>query len=441
MTTSENWSVPFNITAPELEFSAYRTVRYGEVVEFTFHISDYKLKMVSIETVITVSTESDGMLNVYGSNLHIQSSDSYLALPKQQDSENSYKYFAASYSTVHKYQESSVLVIVQFDNTQLTITSKVGAFINGTPIHTGATTSISAQEGESFLIWSEGDLTGMKVVSNRPLAMLSGHECTNVPVSISRCDHLVEQIPPVSSWGWQFITAPLKDRTSYDVFRILASENLTEVVVNCMPPVAKYMRATITYMIDEGNFMEFRASSDQYCFIEGNGKILVLQYSTGPGENADSTTGDPTMIIVPAITQYTNDYSLPTIQPYDNSFSFSHYMNLFIPAQYFQLDQIILDNQLLSSYNLHFLNITISQAELLQVYTAQVDLTQGVHTLYHVDTEATLGVVMYGFGPYRSYGHPGGLNLAPGKVFAYILIALMSCDIVITSYSFMEFQK
>ena len=224
------------------------------------------------------------------------------------------------------------------------------------------------------------------------IAMLSGHRCTNVPKSIASCDHLVEQIPPVSSWRQKFATAPLKGRLAYDMFRILASENLTTVILNCtfstdQPTLYK---TTGTYTI-EGRFVEFKVSNSQYCLIEGSGNILVLHYSVGG--RAGPAEGDPAMIIVPAVKEYCNGYSLPSIQHNDNSFTFTHYMNIFIPAQYCQPDQVFLDNQLLSSYRLNFSALT--QDGVPKVYAAQVNLTEGVHTLHHADAEATLEVIMY----------------------------------------------
>ena len=118
------------------------------------------------------------------------------------------------------------------------------------------------------------------------------------------------------------------------------------------------------------------------------------------------------MIIVPAVSQYCKHYSLPTFQPDDNSFTFTHYMNIFIPARYYQPEQIFFDNQQLSSTNLTF--TAIQQSGTPQVYAAQVDLTEGVHTIHHADVEATLGVIMYGFGHANAYGHPGGLCLTEG---------------------------
>ena len=414
VTAAEERPVPFNISAPATGYSASRVVRYGEMVKFTFEDSNYALLNTHEKgKVITIRTESDGKLFVYGGNLHQDSSDTFLVLPKQEYmQQNSYKYIAVSYFSSLSQLNSSVAIIAQYNGTQLSIRSKVDITIDNTLTLTGAATIIALQEGEVFLVQSWHDLTGLQVVSNNPLTMMSGHECTNVPNSTAYCDHLVEQIPPVSSWGRKFATAPLKGRQAYDVFRILASENLTMVVVNCTLSADQptLYNTTSTYMINEGNFVEFNVSSSQYCLIEGNDSVLVLQYSVGT--LVDSLAGDPTMIIVPAVSQYCNRYSLPTFQPDDNSFTFSHYMNIFIPAQYYQPNQILFDNQQLSSSNLFF--TAIMQDGAPQVYAAQVDLTEGVHTLRHADAEARVGVIMYGFGSYNAYGHPGGLCLTEG---------------------------
>ena len=410
VTTAEERPVLFNISAPATDYHASSVVRYGEVVKFEFESSNYALKSTRERgKVITIRTESNGKLIVYGGNLNQYTSDTFLVLPKQADvQQNSYKYIAVSYFPA---SDSSAAIIAQYNDTQLSISSKGDIIIDSTLTLTSAPTSIILQEGETFLVQSWNDLTGLQVASNNPLAMMSGHICTNVPTSVGACDHLVEQIPPVSSWGRKFATAPLKGRQAYDVFCILASENLTMVEVNCTLSADQPMlyNTTSTYMINEGNFAEFKVSSSQYCLIEGSDNILVLQYSVG--FTADGLTGDPTMIIVPAVSQYCKHYSLPTFQPDDNSFTFSHYMNLFIPAQYYQPNHIFLDNQQLSSYNLNF--TLIKQNGSPQVYAAQVDLTEGVHTLHHADAEA-MGVIMYGFAHSNSYGHPGCLNLFQG---------------------------
>ena len=416
MTTPERQPVSFTISAPGTGYSANGTVRYGEVATYTFTASEYELRNISDRgKAIIVRAESNGEISVYGGNLETVASDSFLSLPKQPDEgQSTYKYIVASYNTTHFpgfVFESSVAIIAQYNEMLLSITPKLDTVIGTTLTPAGMTTNITLQEAETFLIESTDDLTGLTVVSNKPLAVLSGHECTHVPLNVQACDPLVEQIPPVSSWGRQFATAPLRGRQSFDVFRVLASEDSTVVVVTCTSGNPE-TESTNTYQLGEGNFTEFNVPSDQYCFIQGSANILVLQYATG--FTTDSVTGDPSMIIVPAITQYCNQYSLPTILSNDGRVTFTHYMNILIPVSFYQQEQIFLNNQPLNSYSLNF--TTIQQDGDPLVYAAQVDLTEGVHTLYHTNPAATLGVVMYGLVRANSYGHPGGLQLTQGAV-------------------------
>ena len=411
VTTPDRQLVSFTVSAPGMGYSANGTVQYGEVATFAFDYSEYALQNTADRGKgVIVRTASDGELTVYAGSLRKDASDSFLSLPKlPHQRQSSYKYITATYE---RSETSSIAIIAQYSDTQLSFTPKVDVMIGTTFTPAGTTTNITLQEAETFLIESSNDLTGLMVASNKPLAVLSGHTCSRVPANVGYCDPLVEQVPPVSTWGRQFATAPLKGRQAYDVFRVVAAENSIEVEVTCTSSGAMGPAAVSRYQLDEGNFEEFRVQSNQYCFIQGSANILVLQYSVGA--DADRVTGDPTMITVPAVTQYCNQFSLPTIQSSDGSVTFTHYMNIFIPAPFYQLDRIFLNNQPLSSYNLTF--TVIEQDGVPRVYAAQVDLTQGVHTLYHTGPGATLGVIMYGFVTDSSYGHPGGLRLTQGAV-------------------------
>ena len=432
VTSPESQPVSFTISAPGTGYRADGMVQCGEVANFTFESSEYELSSTSDRgKAIIVRAESDGELTVYGGNLRLFASDSFLSLPKQPDEgQSTYKYIVASYVPAFGGAESAV--IAQYNGTLLSITPKLDTVIGTTLTPAGMTTNVTLQEAETFLIQSNGDLTGLTVVSNKPLAVLSGQKCTNVPQFTGYCDPLVEQVPPVSSWGRQFATAPLKGRQSFDVFRVLASEESTVVVVNCTSGDPE-TESTNTYQLGEGSFTEFNVPSDQYCFIQGNANILALQYATGIG--TDGVTGDPSMIIVPAIAQYCNQYSLPTIQSNDERITFTHSMNILIPVSFYQQEQIFLNNQPLNSYSLTF--TTIKQDGNPLVYAAQVDLTEGVHTLYHTNPAATLGVVMYGLARSSSYGHPGGLQITQGAVLpacvlcAYVCVLCVLCAVCV----------
>src|SRR5690606_5750889 len=93
--------------------------------------------------------------------------------------------------------------------------------------------NITLNAGESYLLEaSGGDLTGSSVTANAPIAVMGASKCVNIPVGYGACDHIVEMLPPVATWGQSFITIPLASRKKGDVFRVLASQDNTQIVVN-----------------------------------------------------------------------------------------------------------------------------------------------------------------------------------------------------------------
>ena len=70
--------------------------------------------------------------------------------------------------------------------------------------------------------------------ANKRVAVFSGSEWTSVG-SEQMGDHLVEQMPPTSTWGWDFITVPIATRTAGDIFRVLGRSTPlpTVMVVIC----------------------------------------------------------------------------------------------------------------------------------------------------------------------------------------------------------------
>jgi len=74
------------------------------------------------------------------------------------------------------------------------------------------------------------DLTGTRVYSNYPIAVFSGNKLSLVQGNNTNPDHLVSQLAPVGSWGYQFAVLsypPLdSDNLRYpgDYLRIVSSQ-------------------------------------------------------------------------------------------------------------------------------------------------------------------------------------------------------------------------
>jgi hypothetical protein len=82
-----------------------------------------------------------------------------------------------------------------------------------------------------FKVVSNSSFTGTRLVSNHPVNVFSGAKKVAVKDTMtgSSSDHLVEQMMPVDTWGKDFFTISTPDRTVGDYFKIVASEDNTEI--------------------------------------------------------------------------------------------------------------------------------------------------------------------------------------------------------------------
>ena len=143
------------------------------------------------------------------------------------------------------------------------------------------------------------DISGTSIVSNKPLTVISGHECGNVPDNIRYCEHLTEQIPPTVNWGQQYLLTPYFGKP-IQYYKIVAAESRTTYNLTC----GKH-NTTTHYLKRPGNFFTHSTGSN-YCSISSNKPILVTQL--GPGHE-QGFTGDPVISLAPSVDQYTHDMS------------------------------------------------------------------------------------------------------------------------------------
>ena len=109
---------------------------------------------------------------------------------------------------------------------------------------------------------SQRDLTGTRVISNRPVAVMSGSKCANIPVDVSACDHLVEYLPPTDRWGIEFILATFLARMSGDYFRVVGCEPETYVTI-----VAPSIGNTTVHLTADGDYHTFKLHSLESGYI------------------------------------------------------------------------------------------------------------------------------------------------------------------------------
>src|SRR5690606_17454525 len=127
----------------------------------------------------------------------------------------------------------ATIIATQAGTTQVQVTpsANVVAGPGVAPIPKGTTRVFQLAQGQALNLESEGsdggDLTGTHIRGNRQLTVVAGHECANVPVGISACDHIESQLFPIDTWGTRYVADTFHPRSStqIDIWRVMAGAN------------------------------------------------------------------------------------------------------------------------------------------------------------------------------------------------------------------------
>jgi hypothetical protein len=242
----------------------------------------------------------------------------------------------------------------------------------------------------------ESDLTGSIISANRPIAVYSGAECRFVPFNYWACDHMEQQVFPLETLGHSYVgavaappagvnlsTAPVKG----DLWRLVAIQNNTQLRFT---PNTVYSNV----VLNAGEWIEF--TSDRHFLVESQGPthpILLSQYLTSQNAHGGSQ-GDPSMILPAPITQYRQQSIFTT--PSEIA---THYVNIVRQAG----TSVSLDGQPVPAGCWQAIAGTNFEV-------CQRTISEGVHT---VSAANGVGLTVYGYDSYVSYGYTGGLGLLP----------------------------
>ncbi|XP_063799977.1 IgGFc-binding protein-like [Pseudophryne corroboree] len=123
-------------------------------------------------------------------------------------------------------------------------------------------------------IQSKNDLSGTKVVSQHPVAVITGHTCAENKIG---CNHVYEQLRPAESWGSSFFIPNLSFQTNHDNVLVMASQHTSIQYQSCEKKVSKNVEA--------GEMVQINVCSSSPLTIDSNSGVQVLLYSTSRTSN------------------------------------------------------------------------------------------------------------------------------------------------------------
>ena len=314
------------------------------------------------------------------------------------------------------------VLVAQENNTQVTFTLK--GVDHGNPAARtkrdrtlGTTYSVKLQRGQTYMVRGNGqtlnefDISGTRVVANKPIGFFSFHQRTMIPSFPSPNNgrnHLVEMLPPVSTWGTEHVSLELNRAGSRgDFFRIIAQNDNTHF--QCRYTDLKD-GSTYTWegtLEKAGDFMEKENTWPPSASIRGvavwtsDKPTLVMQYAySAAWDNASQW--DPFMVqAVP-----TNAYVQSSVFSAPSNIEFTdNFLNLIAvgdttdPEQT-KLRTIAVDGQPVWVSQPSFIVNRIQQTP---YYWARLKLAPGAHTITG-DTE--FGAILHGVSSFSGYGWP-----------------------------------
>lgn len=278
-----------------------------------------------------VHVYADDPIIVYGVTRFNYTSDGFLAIPVSALGKEyriaSYADMSAMYSGYELPSETTVTAA--FDGT--IVTFEVGGNLltrTASGWKPGDRKTFVMQKGDVLAvstITKEGDLSGSRVIANKPVAVVSGNQCANVPTYIRWCDFIVEMELPVHTWGTAYHVTRIAGRQKNSFIKVFAKEPNTTVYVNGQA-IGLIRKA---WGMEGEAFLHQRVSEEPpgSFIVHADKPIYVMQYNTG--QEDDNIPSDPFQLVLTPIEQFQTEivFNTPGIKGTNKGFS-RNYVNL-----------------------------------------------------------------------------------------------------------------
>jgi hypothetical protein len=245
---------------------------------------------------------------------------------------------------------------------------------------------------------SATDNTGSLVQADKPVQVISGHPCKNVPLTFPACDHLEQSVLPAETLGKHYVVAPPTSPHAAvigHVVRLVGNVDGTNLTypAGVQPPNAPST-------LQAGEVVDLGVVKDAF-EIQGDQEFAIATFMLGasltdPNTSPPIQLGDPSQSNAIAVEQYRAKYVFLAPTDYTES-----WVDITMPVMNVQM---MLDNTPLSP--------TPAPIGTSAFGVARVYLNPGNNGAHVLTSTAPVGIQIVGYGAYTSYQYPGGLDLS-----------------------------
>jgi hypothetical protein len=241
------------------------------------------------------------------------------------------------------------------------------------------------------------DMGGSLVKASKPVQVISGVPCVEVPAGKAACDHIEETVLPAETMGRDYVvtlpTGP-DGLTHGAVVRLFGNVDGTKLTYKPSAP------AGAPTTINAGEVFDLGVVTDDF-EVSGTGEFAVSTVQQGgsvvdPTEIEGLQKGDPALSVIPSIEQWRTKYVFLAPDDYDvNYVDIAAKKGTKITLDGVDLADLSVDLDG-TEYSIHRVKLDVGPSEV------------GAHVL---ESDKPIGIQVLGYGQYTSYQYPGGLNL------------------------------
>lgn len=262
---------------------------------------------------------------------------------------------------------------------------------NGTltlKLNAGDVAEVVGALGEKF------DLSGSLLKANKPVQVITGIPCINLPKGKQACDHVEETVIPVETLGKRYVlTVPTSPngKPVMHIVRLYGNADDTHLTYAPSKPAGCPDTLKAGQVADCGSVT---ADID----ITGDHEFAVSSFQVGAAALANdplglsNQQGDPSQSSFASVEQFRTQYLFLAPSDYDVG-----YADIVGPAD----AEIVLDGNAVSGF-------TAIGTGGMGTYRVKLGGSSGTHTL---TAKKPVGVQVIGYGANTSYQYPGGLDL------------------------------
>jgi hypothetical protein len=239
------------------------------------------------------------------------------------------------------------------------------------------------------------DFSGSLITATKPVQVLAGVPCVEVPTGSPACDHLEESVLPAETMGKDYVvtlpTGPNGDRPGA-VVRLVGNVDGTKLTYKPSAP------ASAPTSLDAGQVVDLGVVTDDFEVIGTAEFAVVTVQQGGTVVDALSLRGDPSLSVIPSIEQWRTKYVFLAPDDYEVNY-------VDIAAR--KGTTITLDGTAVSD-----VGSDLSGTE-YTIYRVKLDTGPSMVGAHVLESDKPIGIQVLGYGEFTSYQYPGGLNLVP----------------------------